>query len=190
MPYLKTIVNDNSKIGLWEINESMNKIDEIAEKLNEQIPKKFTSTKRKKEWVCTRALLKEISGQSKICYDSSGSPKIDEKFISISHSKKIVAIILSDKNCAIDVEEISEKSKVLQSKFSNKNNLNKKESTIVWSTKECIFKLHKTKKISFKNDITVDTNNIQKNNKVFAIYNNHKYTLDMFTIKKHIIVYL
>ena len=44
----------------------------------------------------------------------------------ISHSKKIVAIILSDKNCAIDVEEISEKSKVLQSKFSNKQNLNKK----------------------------------------------------------------
>ena len=39
MPYLKTIVNDNSKIGLWEINESMPKINEIAEKLNEQIPK-------------------------------------------------------------------------------------------------------------------------------------------------------
>ena len=30
MPYLKTIVNDNSKIGLWEINEPMNKINEIA----------------------------------------------------------------------------------------------------------------------------------------------------------------
>ena len=144
MPYLKTIVNDNSKIGLWEINESMNKIAEIAEKLNEQIPKNFTSTKERR-MVCTRALLKEISGQSKIFYDSSGSPKIDEKFISISHSKKIVAIILSDKNCAIDVEEISEKSKVLQSKFSNKNNLNKKESTIVWSTKECIFKLQNKK---------------------------------------------
>ena len=68
----------------------------------------------------------EISGQSKIFYDSSGSPKIDEKFISISHSKNLVAIILSDKNCAIDVEEISEKSKVLQSKFSTKIILTKK----------------------------------------------------------------
>ncbi|MBH08549.1 MAG: hypothetical protein CMP71_05925 [Flavobacteriales bacterium] len=190
MPFLKTIINDNSKIGLWEINESMFKIAEIAEKLDEKIPKNFTSTKRKKEWVCTRALLKEISGQSKIFYDSSGSPKIYEKFISISHSKKIVAIILSDKNCAIDVQEISEKSKVLLSKFSNKKNLNKKESTTVWSTKECIFKLHKTKKINFKNDIAVETNNIQKNNKVFAVYNNHTYTLNMFTFKKHIIVYL
>ena len=190
MPFLKTIINDNSKIGLWEINESMFKIAEIAEKLDEQIPKKFTSTKRKKEWVCTRALLKEIAGQSKIFYDSSGSPKIYEKFISISHSQNMVAIILSDKNCAIDIEEISEKSKVLLSKFSNKKNLNKKESTTVWSAKECIFKLHKTKKINFKNDITVDTNNIQKNNKVFAVYNNHRYTLNMFTFKKHIIVYL
>ena len=190
MPYLKTIVNDNSKIGLWEINESMIKIAEIAEKLNEQIPKNLTSIKRKKEWVCTRALLNEISGKSKIFYDSSGSPNIDGKFISISHSKNLVAIILSDKNCAIDTEEISEKSKILQSKFSNKQNLNKKESTIVWSTKECIFKLHKTKKISFKNDITVDINNIQKNNKVFAMYNNHRYSLNMFTFKKHIIVYL
>ena len=140
--------------------------------------------------MCTRALLKEISGQSKIFYDSSGSPKIYEKFISISHSKKLVAIILSDKNCAIDIEEISEKAKVLQSKFSNKQNLNKKESTIIWSTKECIFKLHKTKKISFKNDITVDTNDIQKNNKVFAVHNNDRYTLNMFTFKKHIVVYL
>ena len=61
MPYLKTIVNDNSKIGLWEINESMIKIAEIAEKLNEQIPKHLKSIKRKKEWVCTRALLNEIS---------------------------------------------------------------------------------------------------------------------------------
>ena len=61
--------------------------------------------------MCTRALLKEISGKSKIFYDSSGSPNIDENFISISHSKKLVAIILSDKNCAIDIEEISVKSK-------------------------------------------------------------------------------
>ena len=190
MPFLKTIIDDNSKIGLWEINESMFQIAEIAEKLDEQIPKNFTSSKRKKEWVCTRALLKEISGQSKIFYDSSGSPKIDENFISISHSKKLVAIILSDKNCAIDIEEISVKSKVLLSKFSNKQNLNKKESTIVWSAKECIFKLHKTKKISFKNDITIETKNIQKNNKVFAMYNNHRYTLKIFTFKKHIIVYL
>ena len=42
----------------------------------------------------------------------------------------------------------------------------------------------------FKNDITVDTNDIQKNNKVFAVYNNDRYTLNMFTFKKHIIVYL
>ena len=96
MPFLKTIVNNNSKIGLWEINESMPKINEIAEKLNEQIPKNLTSIKRKKEWVCTRALLNEISGKSKIFYDSSGSPNIDGKFISISHSKNLVAIILSD----------------------------------------------------------------------------------------------
>ena len=190
MPFLKTIINDNSKIGLWEINESLLKIAEIAEKLDEQIPKNFTSSKRRKEWVCTRALLKEISGQSKIFYDSSGSPKIDENFISISHSKKLVAIILSDKNCAIDTEEINEKSKALLNRFSNQQNLNKKETTIVWSTKECIFKLHKTKKISFKNDITVDTNNMQKNNKVYAIYNNNRYTLNMFTFKKHIVVYL
>ena len=33
MPFLKKIVNDHSKIGLWEINESMPKINEIAEKL-------------------------------------------------------------------------------------------------------------------------------------------------------------
>tara|TARA_B100000989_G_scaffold46264_1_gene29823 strand:+ start:264 stop:836 length:573 start_codon:yes stop_codon:yes gene_type:complete len=190
MPFLKTIVNNNSKIGLWEINESMLKIIDIAEKLGEQIPKNFTSLKRKKEWVCTRALLKKISGHSKIFYDSFGSPKIDKKFISISHSKKLVAIILSNKNCAIDIEEISEKSKVLLSKFANKQNLDKKESTIVWSTKECIYKLHKRKKISFKKDIIVDINNIQKNNKVLAIYNNNRYTLNMITFKKHIIVYL
>mgnify|MGYP003312007550 CR=1 FL=1 len=64
MPYLKTIVNDNSKIGLWEINESMLKRAEIAESLNEQIPKKFTSTKRKKEWVldinCYKECILEI----------------------------------------------------------------------------------------------------------------------------------
>ena len=47
MPYLKTIVNDNSKIGLWEINESMIKIAEIAERLNEQIPKKSHKHKKK-----------------------------------------------------------------------------------------------------------------------------------------------
>ena len=58
MPYLKTIVNDNSKIGLWEINESMLKIAEIAEKLNEQIPKNLTSIKRKKEWIVHKGFTK------------------------------------------------------------------------------------------------------------------------------------
>ena len=37
--------------------------------------------------MCTRALLNEISGKSKIFYDSSGSPKIDEKFISPAQQK-------------------------------------------------------------------------------------------------------
>ena len=88
MPYLKTIVNDNSKIGLWEINESMPKIYEIAEKLNEQIPKNFTSTKRKKEWVCTRALLNEISGQSKIFMIHPALPRLMKNLFQF-HTAKI-----------------------------------------------------------------------------------------------------
>ena len=56
--------------------------------------------------MCTRALLNEISGKSKIFYDSSGSPNTYGEIYFNFAQQKIVAIILSDKNCAIDVEEI------------------------------------------------------------------------------------
>ena len=75
------------------------------------------------------------------------------KKISISHSKKLVAIIVSELKTGIDIEIISERVLKVKNKFlSYSDNIDESQEdlTIAWSTKECIFKWHQKGNLNFK----------------------------------------
>ncbi len=105
----------------------------------------ITAFARKREYIATRALLRTILPGEKIIYSLKGSPMLESgsKFISISHSSKAVAIMVSFNRCGIDIELLNRNFERASSKFLTPRDFktsNHTELAAVWSAKEAIYK--------------------------------------------------
>jgi len=189
---LQQIIKENTiKIGLWKIEESLEELLQLAERIS--IPHCNTE-KRKKELLISRLLLNNMSPNTNITYNKFGAPELDNSLnISISHSKGLVAILLGDKKVGLDIEKISEKALRVSSKFVSKdtlNNLNKEEATLIWCCKEAIFKWHQKGDIDFMNDIIIHPFLIAEKGKIKALFKNEPLTLFYTKINSHFLVYV
>ena len=190
MGLFKIINKEKFQIGIWEITETVDELEKLA---NNLFTKKYKSTKRTKEALINNILVNTLLPGSKINYNVYGAPILANKFISISHTKKLTCVIISDLNVGVDIEEISNKPLQLANKFiSDKNQvlLTKKKALIIWCFKEAIFKWYEKGNISFKKDIIV--NNFKVNNKgtVKAQFKNEVILAEFIQIKNHYLVYL
>jgi len=181
---------NNCKIALWEISESL----EELMKLVKNAPPNFSSEKRKKEHLTSRLLLNEISPNTLIFYNEFGAPELNtDKHISISHSKNLVAVIISEKKVGIDIEEISEKALRLSSKFvseKNRTTLNKEKATLIWCLKEAVFKWHQKGKVDFIKDIIIPPFTVNEKGEIKAQFKNTELILNYQKINNHYLVYV
>ena len=96
----KHYLNESTILGVWKIEEDietlLGMVDLDAEEKKKY--KVFASTSRKLEFLSVRALLSELLGkEAKIVYNKNNKPflKDGSRFISISHSHKLTAILCS-----------------------------------------------------------------------------------------------
>ena len=180
----------NCSIGVWEISESVNELKAFSEEVKfDQIK----SEKRRLEVLAVRALLKEICGNAKLDYNKYGAPFLDNnKNISISHTKQLVAIIVSELKSGIDIEINSERVLKVKNKFLSvydNTNETQEDLTIAWSTKECIFKWHQKGNLNFKDDILIRNIN-HSSKKIQAFFDKNLFILNFLKINNHILVYV
>jgi len=191
MPITHKIESKKITILVWEITESLEEIIVLGGSINTS---NHTSEKRKKEHLVSRLLVNEIYPTKTIIYNEFGAPELDNgKHISISHSKELVAVILSDKNTGLDIEQISEKSLRLASKFVSEKNLiklNKEKSTLIWCIKEAIYKWHQKGGVDFIKDIIITEFIAEEHGKVMAYFREKELNLNYIKINNHYLVYV
>ena len=123
---------------------------------------------RRNERLTTRWLLKQmIPNNEGIIYNGNGKPFLRNSTseISISHSSQLVAIAIntSGKPIGIDCETISDRVLKIIHKFASHQeqefcNLMKTECyTLLWSTKEALYKLIDEPGVDFIKNLQVDT---------------------------------
>jgi phosphopantetheinyl transferase len=165
MPFLKEfIINDKTKIKLWKVM-----IGELNTKELDSDEKKLLKLKKnnilREQFLATRKLLALENSNYKIIYDINGKPSLNSNYnISISHSHEIAAIAISDNfNIGIDVQLRENKIFNIQNKFLNKSeksNIGDDPTvdilTMVWVSKESIYKAIGLKGISFSENIKID----------------------------------
>lgn len=170
MPLHKTIqYNPTTKILIWKITESFDALYSqviLKEKTLERLQGMKSET-HQRAFLSVRKLLQETNHNDvQLHYDEFGKPHLDnENHISITHSFDFSAIILSDKNVGIDIEQRREKIIRIADKFVHDTEfefLNKKNTeeyisklTVIWGIKEAVFKIRNEKGISFKDHIFV-----------------------------------
>ena len=155
MPLLLKKEENNNTILVWKTLESLEELISLSTNTDYSHVK---SNERRKEFLACRILLNYFNKNLKISYSENGSPNLNNhQCISVSHSRNLVCIIISDKKIGVDVEQISDKSLRLKGKFINSHHtkLNKEKSTLIWCIKEAVFKFHKIGNVDFKKDVFV-----------------------------------
>jgi len=165
MPFLREfIIKEKTKIKLWKVM-----LGELNTKKLNSDEKNLLELKKsnilREQFLATRKLLALENSNYKIIYDINGKPSLNSNYnISISHSHEIAAIAISDNfNIGIDVQLRENKIFNIQHKFLNKSEkLNIGDDptvdilTMVWVSKESIYKAIGLKGISFFENIKID----------------------------------
>jgi len=96
--------------------------------------------------------------------DEYGKPYLTNNpyHISISHSKEYLAVMISEKNCGIDLQYLTPKVTRVRNKFLSEMEINylvEKQSlyqlTILWCAKEAVYKQNGRQKLEFKNAMQI-----------------------------------
>ena len=201
MPFLKEfIINEKTKIKLWKVI-----IGELSPKeLNKDDKKLFKLKKNnllKEQFLATRKTLSNENSDYIITYDLDGKPILNSEFnISISHSHEIAALVISN-NLKFGMDVQFKESKILniQNKFLNefeKLNIGHDPSidilTMIWTSKESIYKAIGLKGISFSKNIQIEKFTVKDKIGIGYYINGAekvKFDLRFFYLDEYIICY-
>ena len=122
----------------------------------------FSNQGRRCEALAWRAIVRrEVGDAVHIDYDEYGAPRIDlpDTHISISHSKGVVAVLLSDRACAVDIEQTERNFKRVAERYLSANErIIAEENSLyaeMWCAKEALYKYYKKGALDLVNDIVI-----------------------------------
>jgi len=191
MGIIRNTTVQNCIIAIWEITETLEELLQLSHVISTA---DFNTEKRKKEWLASRLLLNEINPNYSISYNTFGTPELsNDSNISISHSKGLVAIIISQKQVGIDIEEISEKALRVSSKFVSTKNLKAltaEKATLIWCCKEAIYKWYQKGDVDFIADIKLHPFENMEKGGITAEFRNTQLILNYQKINNHYLVYV
>jgi 4'-phosphopantetheinyl transferase len=164
----KHYLNEYSILGVWKIEEDIDNLMSLVSLDSEEKKKYrgFRSNSRKLEFLSVRALLAELLGKDmRIVYNKNNKPFIKDGsyFISISHSHRLTAILLStNEQVGIDLEYMNVNIATFAFKFMNRkekvtkdDDLRRYHLYIHWCAKEALYKICDKEGIGIRNNITI-----------------------------------
>jgi 4'-phosphopantetheinyl transferase len=190
----KHYLNKDTVLGVWKIEEDLPDLFAMVDMSPEDKKRYavFRSTSRKLEFLSVRAMLAELLGnEAKIVYNKNNKPFIKDgsHFISISHSNKLTAILISrNERVGIDMEYMRTNINAFASKF-----INKKEKItrrwadrtyhlyIHWCAKETIYKICDKEGINIVKDITIEPFDVHESGEIKGSVSNERIN-EQFTL--------
>ena len=188
LPSIKNIL-------LWHLTESEDAWMDLAEKSEPPFPNRLPN-RRDIERFATLLLLKEAKLEDQLQYNEFGKPVLrDGRFISISHDRNLVGIIIHEEEIGLDIQTVEERIHRIASKFCNEDELNQfqstEERTAIWCTKEAIFKYFGTD-VPFAESITVTAIN-WNSEEILAnytgVHGSRIFTLKLMNLNNTFVVY-
>lgn len=169
MPLIEKITNQNGTIGVWELIETADDLEQNGNLSPADMVrlKTLRFEKRRKEFLASRLLLQNLLPENpEIIYQEiSGKPllKGSRLNISITHSANLAAIILSEKKIGIDIEQLDRNIDKVVPRFVNSSEIQFIEKSkdpqlikiLLWTAKEAIFKCCGIQGIQFNKQINI-----------------------------------
>jgi 4'-phosphopantetheinyl transferase len=191
----KHYLNEFTILGVWKIEEDLKTLLDsvVLDNGDKKKYKVFASTSRKLEFLSVRALLAELLGKdARIIYNKNNKPFLRDgsRFISISHSYKLTAILLStNEKVGIDLEHMTTNIGRIAFKFINRREKITKEQDnrryhlyLHWCAKEALYKICDKEGISIKKNITIEPFEVKESGEIKGKVQTDKIndTFDLF----------
>ena len=158
---------------IWHCSEDINFFRSKLNLTNYELEilAKRKNSKKALEFLCSRLLLRLCKlDPNDLSYNEFGAPILKSgKFISISHCKNYVTLLLSNQSCGVDIETKRKQILNMKHKFLNQTDINNismeniSDITLIWTLKEAIYKLCQYPGINFKDQIFISTIDIKNN---------------------------
>lgn len=126
------------------------------------------SPRKRQEWLASRDLLYRIAGlspQVRCMYDDFGKPYLEgiPRHISVSHSGRWCAAMISDQPCGIDIQEYSDTVHRIRERFLTSAEIQQAERAsrplhhlhLLWGAKECMYKAYGKRNLGFREHIHI-----------------------------------
>jgi len=158
---------------VWHCSEDINFFRSKLNLTNYELEilAKRKNSKKALEFLCSRLLLRLCKlDPNDLSYNEFGAPILKSgKFVSISHCKNYVTLLLSNQSCGVDIETKRKQILNIKHKFLNQTDMknismeNISDITLIWTLKEAIYKLCQYPGINFKDQIFISTIDIKNN---------------------------
>lgn len=168
MPIVHRFESDFYRLAVWSSVEPESELYNGLElsSSDQNFIESVKSPTRRREILTVRRLLQALAGANEqLSYNASGKPELEGGgHVSISHSKEMIAMIISEKHpVGIDIEAKRPKIERIAERFLSKNEisvwgdqLNQTDLHLIWGAKEVLFKLYSKGGVDFKNDMFID----------------------------------
>jgi 4'-phosphopantetheinyl transferase len=193
-------------LGIWEIKEDYPTLFNRVKLSDDEIVTldKFQSHQRKLEWLSVRVLINEIlEKECLIVYNAERKPFLADNShnISISHSRNLTSVLVSkNRKVGIDLEYISHQIHNISHKFINENEVISQDPVderlhlyIHWCAKEALYKICDKQDINFKQNLTIEPFNVNKEGNITGIVHNRfgheKFEMNYFTIDGYVVAW-
>lgn len=159
--FKKLYIRKDTQIIVWKIEESEQVLLQALENTKiANIATQFKLESHRKQYLCAQLLLKNEGLLSRVFKNKNGKPLIKggDIFISLSHDQDMVALMVSNKLCGIDLQTITQKSIRIKNKFVHPddwcwNDDTKESLSLAWSAKEALYKINGNPMVYFKEHI-------------------------------------
>lgn len=162
MPY-------EGSLGVWRIKESEQELRNRLELFPDEIERLATikGEGRRIEWLAARLLTHHLLGGDQrlpMVKDQYGKPYIEGlgRYISLSHSDEMAAVVVSNVPCGVDIQVPVEKIKRLAPKYCSTKEFksiygSKAMQTmhIIWGAKECMYKAYGKRELDYRKHLYV-----------------------------------
>ena len=122
----------------------------------------FASASRRCEVLAWRAIVRrELGCDLEITHNEYGAPTVNtpNTYISVSHSRDRVAVLLADRACAVDIESVERDFRRVATRYLSKEEQQLAEQNDLyaemWSAKEAMYKFYRKGGLDLIKDISI-----------------------------------
>ena len=206
--YLRKKLDNKAEIAVWHVTETEKELMSLTSVPTDELEEiqLFRSESQRRQKLAVRALINAVFEEKMyLNHHDNGKPYLENCVtnISITHTDKYVAIIISDDDeLGIDIESLDRDFSVVEQKALSEDEIDDLEKdkrneqlAIYWCAKEAIFKRMSQNRVDFAEQIEVEKFNLRKEGELEATFihkdeHEEEFELEYMMFDRHVLVWL